>query len=155
MEYPEFVTVKQSEIEKLKKKIEDYGKYCNSMQRCFDNKCRDLRFTIKDKNYQIEILKERVNRCKEELIQKNKEIKQREMELERKIQTIKRQKMDIAELQLAFNHLYGDALNSSDHDFRMEQDVDEDVIEAGDQDVDEEVTENVNEDVDLNTSNES
>ena len=155
MEYPEFVTVKQSEIEKLKKKIEDYGKYCNSMQRCFDNKCRDLRFTIKDKNYQIEILKQRVNRYKEELIKKNKEIKQRKMELEQKTQTIETQKMEITELQSSFNHLYGAALNSSDHDFKMEQDIDEDVIKAGDQDVDEDINENVNEDVDLNTSNQS
>lgn len=115
-----FVTVKQSEILKLQKQIKDYGEFCKSVQRCFDKQALELKYTINDKVYQIKILTEQVNRCKNEV--------------ERQKKIIKKQKKEIEDLNKAFSHLFGEAFDEDvEINYKSDQDVEIDC--KSDQDV--------------------
>ena len=134
------VTVKQSYIDNLQKKIQQHLDFCKSVERCFDKKTKDLRYKINDQHYQITTMREQLSRYKRQNQIKDQKIVQQK-------QIIEKQKQEILDLNVAFQHLIGDdsfAENDCKFERNVEQDVKEDVKE-----------EDYDEDIDLASSNKS
>ena len=137
------VTVKQSYIDDLQKKIQQHLEFCKSVERCFEKKTKELRFKIKDQNYQITTMKEQLTRYRKENELKHQKIEEKKQKIEKQKQIIEKQKQEIVDLNVAFQHLLGaDFFQKNDCD--IETNVKQDVIE-----------ESSDEDIDLNASNKS
>ena len=144
------VTVKQSYIDDLQKKAQQHLEFCKSVERCFEKNTKELRFKIKDQNYQITTMKEQLSRYRKEKELKDQEIEEKKkknekqkQENEKQKQIVEKQKQEIVDLNVAFQHLFGDD-SFQKNDCDIETNVKQDVVE-----------EDSDEDIDLNPSNKS
>ena len=89
------VTVKQSYIDNLEKKIQQHLDFCKSVERCFDKQTKELRFKITDQHYQIRTMREQLNRYK-----RQNEVKAKKLNIKNKKLNNKNKKLHNKNKQL-------------------------------------------------------